>query len=166
MQEVAEEAGLSAGALYRYFDGKAALFAALAAWAAERRRAALSRLEEAGEEGGLASVVSRMLAALASDEAERSVRLDVRLWAEALDDPNVARAVRSAFASVREPVAAHARGEREAGRLADAVNPEAVGRVVVSLLAGLELQRAHEEDLDLDSYRAAVRSLLSGLEAR
>jgi AcrR family transcriptional regulator len=38
MQEIADEAGLSAGALYRYFDGKEALIEALADWGREFSR--------------------------------------------------------------------------------------------------------------------------------
>ncbi len=167
MKDVADEAGLSAGALYRYFEGKEALFRELATRAAGRRGAALAGLEEASGPEGLASVVAGMMESLEGPGAERSVRLDVRLWAEALDDPDVARAVRSALASVREPVADHVRLEREAGRVPDTLDPEAVGRVVVSLLVGLELQRAHEDGGEGDraqrAYREVVRALLTGL---
>ncbi|MFW6206584.1 MAG: TetR/AcrR family transcriptional regulator [Gemmatimonadota bacterium] len=165
MKDVAEEAGLSVGALYRYFAGKEALFGALASWAAERRRADLEELTQRPGADRLATAVAEMMGALASPEAERSVRLDVRLWAEALDDPEVAEAVRSAFGSVRIPLAEYPRAEQEAGRMRDTLDPEAVGRVVVSLLVGLELQRAHDDQLDLEAYRTAVRELLTGLGA-
>ncbi|MDX1623616.1 MAG: TetR/AcrR family transcriptional regulator [Gemmatimonadota bacterium] len=166
MREIAEEAELSAGAIYRYFDGKEAVVEALADEAAARRANALHALEPGGGAEGLADVVAEMMAGLHSEAAATSVRLDVRLWAEALDHPEVRDAAREAFASLREPIADYVRAERDAGRIADDVDPDAAGRAVVSLMAGLELQKAVEEEPGIDAYRALVRSLLSGLEAR
>ncbi len=161
MQEIADEAGLSAGALYRYFDGKEALIEALAEESAARRADALRALEPGGGAEALADAVANMMAGFDSREAEVSVRLDVRLWAEALDHPEVRATAREAFASVREPVADYVRAEREAGRIRAEVDPDAMGRLVISLLTGLELQRAVEEETDLDAYRATVRALLA-----
>lgn len=163
MQEIADEAGLSAGALYRYFAGKEALFEALAAAAADRRAESLASFEPGGGADRLAEIVAGMMADLRFENADASVRLDVRLWAEALDDPNVLEIARRALASVREPVAAYVRAGQGAGAIRPDVDPDAVGRAVVSLLVGLELQRALGEDLDLETYRAAVRDLLSRL---
>lgn len=163
MQEIADEAGLSAGALYRYFDGKEALIAALAADAAKRRQEALSRLEPGGGARRLADLVAELIDGLAGESAEASVRLDVRLWGEALDHPEVCETARGAFAGLREPVADYVCAERDAGRMRRNVDPEAVGRTVVSLLTGLELQRAYDADLDLEAYRDATRALLAGL---
>jgi len=166
MQEIASEAGLSAGALYRYFEGKEALFEALAAYAADRRVENLSSLESGRGAEGLAEVVAGMMAELGTGDADASVRLDVRLWAEALDHPSVLEIARRALASVREPVAGYVRAGQGAGTIRSVVDPEAVGRAVVSLLVGLELQRALGEDVDLENYRGAVRDLLSGLGSR
>lgn len=163
MREIAEEAGLSAGALYRYFEGKEALVEALAGWGREQKRAVLRRLEPGEGADALAEAVTEMMGALLSEAGEASVRLDVRLWAEALDNEVVERLGREAFADLREAVAAYLRAERDAGRIRSDVEPSAVGRAVVSLMAGVALQRALEADLDLESYRTAVRALLSGL---
>lgn len=163
MQEIADEADLSAGALYRYFESKEALIESLAAGSAERRAEALGALGPGGGADALAELVAGMMAALRSEGADASVRLDVRLWAEALDHPEVRKTAREAFASLREPVADYVRGERGAGRIREDVDPEAVGRAVVSLMTGLELQRALEGELDLEAYRSVARAILRGL---
>lgn len=165
MQEIAEEADLSAGALYGYFDGKEALVRTLAAESAERRTDVFARLEERHGAEALAELVSGLMRELETAESSRSVRLDVRLWAEMLDRPERRKIIVEAFGGLIGPVDRFVRREAEGERMRDDVDPEAVGRLVVSLLVGLELQRAYEPDLDLDKYRATVRALLAGLQA-
>jgi len=84
MHDICDRAALSPGALYDYFPGKQALIEALAV-----RRAA--------DATGAASDPLGRLAGLASTEAAAGDRLDLRLWAEALDDP----AIRASILSVR-----------------------------------------------------------------
>ena len=161
MQQIAEEAGLSAGAIYRYYAGKQARIEALAAASAARRAEAVRALESGGGAAALADLVAEMIGGLGSAAAETAVRLDVRLWAEALDHAEIRDLARQAFESLHGPIAEYVRSERKAGRFREGVAAESVGRVVVSLLTGLELQRAHEPGLDLDGYRTAVQVMLS-----
>lgn len=165
MQEIAEEAGLSAGALYRYFDGKQALIEALAEAGRREKREAMEALTEEDEPQSLAEVIPGMLRQLPASLTDASVRLDVRLWGEALDRPELRAVVEGELEALREPIADHLRAERDAGRVRPDADPDAVARAVVALLAGFELQRAYDADLDPEAYATAVGALLSGLEA-
>lgn len=163
MQEVAEGAGLSTGALYRYFDGKEALIEALAAWGREQKRTALLELTDGGGAVALARSVAGILRFLAGEAAAAAVRLDVRLWVEALDHAVVRKVVAGELAALREPIAAHLRRERRAGRVRREVDPDAAARAVVSMLAGAELQAAFEPDWQAERYADAVADLIVGL---
>lgn len=165
MQEIAEEAGLSAGALYRYFDGKQSLIEALAEAGRREKREALGALTAEGEPRPLAEVIPEMLRQLREPLTDASVRLDVRLWGEALDRAELRAVVEGELEALREPIADHLRAERDAGRVRPDADPDAVARAVVALLAGFELQRAYDADLDPDAYATAVDALLSGLQA-
>lgn len=166
MQEIADEAGLSAGALYRYFDGKQALVEALAAWGRAQKRRALEAVEPDSGVEGLGRLVTRMLETLqASERSDEAVRLDVRLWGEALGDRSLQPLVADALETFRQPLADHLRGEQEVGRVRADVDPEMVARALLSLLSGLELQLAFDPELKPEAYAGAVTSLLDGLEA-
>lgn len=163
MQEIADEAGLSAGAPYRYFDGKQALIEALAGAGREQKREALQRLQDGGGADALTNVVRAILESLRAPEADAAVRLDVRLWGEALDHGELRAVVAAELDALVGPIADHLRAERAAGRIRGDADPGAVARAVVALLIGFELQRAYAPDLDVGDYAAAVRALLAGL---
>lgn len=162
MQEIAEEAGLSAGALYRYFDGKEALIEALAGWGREIKEETLKGLEPGGGTEALARVVGEMVRPLeaGSPAIEATLRLDVRLWGEALDQPRIRRLFREQMAAIKDPIASYLRVEREAGRIRRDADPEAIADVVFALMAGLELQKAFDPALDVGRYLESLRRLI------
>jgi len=165
MQDVAEKAGLSAGALYRYFKGKEALAEALAAEGREQKRGALARLDEEKGAAGLARAVAEMLAFLETPGSRRAAGLDVRLWGEALGQRAIRAIVADGLEALKAPIADFVRRERRAGRIRRDVEPAAVGRVVLAVLAGLELQKAYHPDLDVRAAVDVVTTLLEGLSA-
>lgn len=163
MQEIADEAGLSAGALYRYFDGKEALIEALAAWGREEKRVVLDTLTPGSGLEAIARLVETLLERLSLEDAGDAARLDVRLWGEALGQPRVRAVVEGELEALIDPIADYLRKEAEADRLGTGVDPEAVARAVVALLVGLELQKAFDSRLDTARLSSAIGSMLSGL---
>lgn len=163
MQEIADEAGLSAGALYRYFDGKEALIQALAAWGQEQKGEALAQLVPGGGADALGQMVAEVLGSLEVEGADTAIALDVRLWGEALGQARLAEIVAGGLTALREPVAAYVRRERRAGRIRKDADPQAVAETVVALLAGLELQLAFDPDLDIERCAQIARSWIEGL---
>lgn len=163
MQEIADEAGLSAGALYRYFDGKEALIQALASWGQEQKAEALAKLVPGGGADALGRMVSEVLGFLESEGADSAVRLDVRLWGEALGQQKLREIVAGGLAALRRPIADYLRKERKGGRIRNDADPEAAARAIVALLMGLELQKAFEPDLDVKRCAKTIRGLLDSL---
>ena len=163
MQEIADEAGLSAGALYRYFEGKEALIRALASWGQEQKGEALAQLVPGGGAGALGAMVADVLAMLDGEGADAAIALDVRLWGEALGQDRLAEIVAGGLAALRDPIATYVRRERRAGRIRKEADPQAVAGTVVALLAGLELQRAFDPGLDIERCAEIARRWLDRL---
>jgi AcrR family transcriptional regulator len=165
MQEIAAEAGLSVGALYRYFEGRESLIEALAEGGQASRREALKAIESGAGSGGLNDLMARLLDQLpAEDAAADALRFDVRIWGEALGHPQLQDLVAGVFQGIRDPVLAYVRGEQRCGGLRADVDAEAIALVIVALLAGLEVQLAFDARVDRAAYAAVVGRLLSGLE--
>lgn len=156
---IADEAGLSAGAFYRYFDGKDAIIEAIAAERQDRDRALLAEAVAAGEpREAIRAFVSGYLDWLADPEERRRRRVNVHVWAEALHDPRLAAVVARGLA----PIADAARTVRGAA-LPAPVDAESLVRAVLALLQGFVLQQAWDPEVDLDGYRETVLAMVDAL---
>jgi TetR/AcrR family transcriptional regulator, repressor for uid operon len=164
MQDVAAEAQMSPGNLYRYFPSKDALVAGLC----ERDRVNLSR--EFGNRGSDRSDFLAAFKALGRKHFERErqnkARLCLEIWAEASRNPAIA-ALQTDFDNnlMEHLVSAFERAKAE-GFVPQRVNSLAVASIVSKLGDGLFVRCATAKDFDiereLDEVFAIIGALLSG----
>jgi TetR/AcrR family transcriptional regulator, transcriptional repressor of aconitase len=164
MQDIVREAGLSPGAIYRYFAAKEDIVAAIAA---ERHQNELAMLRDAVAAGDLETGLHRLLPAFLgrlADPAEQEWRrVTVQVWGEALRSAPVLAVAREGLDEPLRTIEALIRRGQRAGRLARDLEPEALARVVASIFQGLVLQQAWQPDLDVAAYARAAEALLSAL---
>lgn len=160
MREVAEEAGVSVGTLYRYFEGKEDLVRALAESGRSLNRTlrdAAARKDKPRDR--LLEWVRLYLALLSDPEKRETLALSVRLWAESLDSEVIGEELRRTYleqlTAVRD-ILREAQGERGGSRL----DPDAGARAVIALLNDAALQVLIDPDMDLDAYGTMVEHLV------
>jgi AcrR family transcriptional regulator len=162
MAEVIAATGLSAGAVYRYFPSKEALIRAIV----EER--VLSTAAEAFErilDEGVDDPVEAVSAALGTVDAVSArdgvdvTKVAVQAWAEAMRNPAILEVAQDAYARMRGYLAAVARRGQEHGRLAADADPDELAKTMLSLAMGYLIQRLIMNDVERDSYIAALRAL-------
>jgi AcrR family transcriptional regulator len=163
--DIVAEAGLSTGAIYRYFKSKDAIIEAIAAERHARERSLLAdALAGDDPRASLRSFLERYFDWLADPDEQRRRRVNVYVWAEALHNPRLAGVVASGLAPIDESVRA-VRAAVGSGALPPTVDAEPFVRCVLALLQGFVLQRSWDPTVDLERYRAtalaAVDALLS-----
>jgi AcrR family transcriptional regulator len=163
MQDILDEAGLSAGALYRYFRSKEEIIAAIADDALRQLTAPIGELTAQKSPPPLDAVLEQLLTN-AEDVGFRPDGLAYiapQVWAEALRNPQLRELVQSRFAGVRGAIAGVIHAEQAAGRIpADAVADDIAGFVLGSIL-GYVLQRVLAGTVNPTSYSAALAALTS-----
>jgi hypothetical protein len=78
-----------------------------------------------------------------------------------LRNPDILEVAQGAYARMRFYLAAVARRGQEHGRLAADADPDELAKTMLSLAMGYLIQRLIMNDVDRDSYIAALRALTS-----
>jgi AcrR family transcriptional regulator len=169
MPDLVAEAGISAGAFYRYFTGKEELIREIAREAfAGVGQTVVDRLAalEAPSTADLVRVLTGPLRAgnISVDDREIDVdeqsRLALQAWAElARDETLHAEARRGLDGLARAISGALARGRR-AGRVPAGLNPDDGARLLLTLVPGIILQRAASGRDVTDAVERAITALL------
>jgi len=161
MQDVIGQAGLSVGAVYRYFKSKEDLARAIAGQVIGMIAATLEPMLETSPPVPVDEAMATVLTALAPQLEEDGVfRFAVQVWAESLRNPDLRDLVADVYGTVRDQFVVIARRARDAGHLPPDADPAAVGSVLFSLVPGYGLQYVWLGTPDRETYLAGLRSLL------
>lgn len=158
--DIATEAGLSNGALYRYFGGKDEIIEEIAAERHAQERALLdAALRDDDPRRAVHAFVAAYFAWLADPEELRRRRVTVHVWAEALADERLAAVVAAGIAPARDAERA-IRDAVRSGVLPAHVDAAALVQVILALLQGFVLQAAWDPALDVHRYAATCAAVL------
>ena len=164
MQDIIREAGLSSGAIYRYFSSKEEIIEAIADERHARERALIAAArDEADIEQGLHALAKTFFGSLADADERSRRRLGIQIWAEALRNPRMLRIVRRGVDEPRVMFAGLVREAQERGEFPSGLDPDAVARLVLSLFFGFVLQQAWDPEAELDPYVDVIEAGLNGL---
>jgi AcrR family transcriptional regulator len=163
MQDILREAGLSAGAVYRYFPSKDELTAAIVADANARLREAFESLVLSDPPPPIDQAFTRMGRTIQRmDEEYGLARLAIQVWGEAVRSPELAQRLRELVVVVRRLVVQMVRIYQARGEIGQDVPAEKVGPVIAGIFPGFMLQHVLFGDVDADTVGEAVRALVGG----
>ena len=161
MQDILGAAGLSAGALYRYFASKEEIVEAIAAEAVGRVMGLLGPLSEQKPPRPLAEVFEHVTTGMAgvAFEGDGIGYVAPQVWAEALHNPRLRALVESRYAETRGAIATHVRAEQDADRVDPAADPDDVAAFLFGALLGYVLQGAIRGQASPESFTSALAAL-------
>ncbi|MEL7976140.1 TetR/AcrR family transcriptional regulator [Isoptericola sp. F-RaC21] len=160
--DVVAESGLSAGAIYGHYDGKQALFGAVAEEVLSRRGTELAAAARDGVPPSPIEILRILTGGMTRDLEDGKIL--VQLWAEATVDPVIHGVVQDVVASLRG-VLLDALGVWF-GTRPDAApdGPDAAAQALIPVMLGLGqgflMQRALLDDFDPERYLAAAAAVL------
>lgn len=140
MQEICAEAGISPGALYRYFSSKSDIIAAIAE---DERRETDTALADVRAQGGLVEALCRIAEAVmgrAQDEAYAPIFADV--FAEAARDPVLARRLAEIDGQSVERLSSAIAAAQDRGEVDKNLNPDCAARTLIASIEGFAMRKA------------------------
>jgi AcrR family transcriptional regulator len=163
MHDVIKEAGLSVGAVYRYFDSKEALIEAVAEQVVGL---IVDQLDSMIEIRPLPPLVDVMDGVLRLVEAQAgpdgAARMALPVWGEALRNPRLRELVAGVYQTIRARFVRIAAQAEEEGQLPPGTDPEEAGLVLFGLVPGFLLQLVLIGGVSRSQYLRGVDALLGG----
>ncbi len=162
MTQVADEAGMSAGNLYRYFPSKEAIVEGLCLADQTQRSESFAALE------GAPDLRAAMRAALKQHVlgcAKAKAQMIVEIWAESGRNPRVAEFTRQLDRDVIVGLADLFDLAKSRGVAPASVDSRFAARLLYSLVAGLFKRIALEPDFDVDAESAMALGVFEALFA-
>jgi AcrR family transcriptional regulator len=165
MADIVAESGLSPGAIYGYFSGKAEIVGAIAQERhAHEDELVTVALASSDLRQGLRQVLRNYLEWLKDPKEQQRRILTVQVWAESLFDEELAATMSGGTPQRVQLTAAIAKAQR-AGQLPKTVDPEALSRLLLAVLQGFVLQQARDPDIDVEAYARTAEAVIDGLFA-
>jgi AcrR family transcriptional regulator len=164
MSDIAQMAGVSDGLAYRYFSGKDEIIREAIRMATGTQ--GVSDIESMDDDDVAAMITLLFQSSFRRfdiPERRTTVGLRLRSWAEAIESDDVRERVVARwhdYGLIGEQVWADA---REQGSMPSDLNVEGLGRVMMAIHDGLDLQWALDPTLDLDACHEAVMQVIAAL---
>ncbi|GAA3050946.1 TetR/AcrR family transcriptional regulator [Streptomyces roseofulvus] len=166
MQDVLAEAGLSAGAVYRYFRSKDELIAAIADETFVRIRGAFAEASEVSPPLLPDVLIARVLTivldgGIAGAERQAFARLIIQVWAETLRDETLAKTLAQGFGGMRDIWSGLVDAYRDAGLVPADVSSAAMARTLIATVQGFIAQQALFGDVEIGVLEEGLRGIMS-----
>lgn len=162
MQDVIAEAGVSVGAVYRYFRGKDDLVTAIAEQVVGSIAETFAQVVSAEPRPSLLEAIRRGIDVVEPHLGpDGAFRLAMQVWPESFRNPVFADLVDRIYTRMRGHFVTLARRAVETGELPPDTDVEAVGAALFGLIPGYALQRILLGQPTPQAYLEGVRSLLS-----
>jgi len=161
MRDIYEEAKLSPGAVYHYFSSKDAIIQASFEFDYQRSLALFESATTSDDPlNALTELIAFFFRGLEGAAELGAGRVNVQGWGEALVNPPLRESLQRVMEQYLAALSQIVRRAQAIGQLDPSFDPQALGRMLLSLYYGLELQKALDPGVDIAAYAAAVAVLL------
>ncbi|MBV8915201.1 MAG: TetR family transcriptional regulator, partial [Acetobacteraceae bacterium] len=158
MQEICAEAGMSPGALYRYFSSKVSIIAAIAEAEREHHAAFFDRMERADDP--VEELASIGIDTLESCTAGDKAALAAETMAEAIRNPDVRATFRRNIDEAQATVVGALRRGQQNGTVDPALDVEAAAQLIMALGDGLAAHQALDPAVTPAGLRPSLEAML------
>ena len=166
IQQICAQAELSPGALYRYFDSKAAIVDAVFALQREQQAEREAAIKAAPDPlQALRFMVGRMFYFLEDPELAKDHRMSLVVHAEALRDPEMGETYTRLHRGSAQVVADILSKAQQEGIIDDSIDPLYLAWAMVAIYQGYRVHKLLDPRLDTARFTATVEEMFDRMLA-
>jgi AcrR family transcriptional regulator len=167
MRDIYEEAKLSPGAVYHYFPSKDAIIQASFEFDYQRSLALFEAATASDDPlNALTELIAFFFRGLEGAAELGADRVNVQGWGEALINPPLRESLQRVMTQYLAALSQIVRQAQAIEQIDPSLDPQALGRILLSLYYGLELQKALDPQIAIAPYAAAIAALLRSASPR
>jgi AcrR family transcriptional regulator len=167
MRDIYEEAKLSPGAVYHYFPSKDAIIQASFEFDYQRSLALFEAATASDDPlNALTELIAFFFRGLEGAAELGADRVNVQGWGEALINPPLRESIQRVMTQYLAALSQIVRQAQAIEQIDPSLDPQALGRILLSLYYGLELQKALDPQIAIAPYAAAIAALLRSASPR
>lgn len=157
IKRICDQAQLSPGAVYRYFDNKQAILAAVYARSMLENRGFSDQIASSADPlQTIRALVRGMVGFIGDPQLQQEHHLSLRVHAEGLSDPEVAKSYTAIHRDVIAQVSPLLRDLQAQGRIPATLDVEYFMWVLLSAYQGLRVHALLDPSLDLERFGDAL----------
>src|SRR5581483_5490949 len=158
MSDICERAGLSPGAVYRYFPGKEDIIAAICD---DGYRRDLALIESIKADGSAREVMEHLASCFLQPMDPPDLRLRLDMLAQAPRTPHIERVVKAGNERILASFTEFVRAGQASGEVNPDLDPESTARVMCAIYHGFIVQQQLEGGADAQAFIDAVVAVFS-----
>ena len=162
IEDICQKAGISHGAVYRYFEGKEDIIVATLRREQEDREARYYKIfHETDARRLLEGFISLYFYRRTEPEAEITMKFRMQLFGEMVRDPRIGEIQRESDDKMIQGTIEAFRKAQERGEINPHIDAAAVVRVVRALADGFYVQKSVNPDLDVAACMEATKAIFT-----
>ncbi len=166
IQDICKEAGLSPGAVYRYFPSKEHI---IAATCLECQEGIIAMIGMARSQGTspletVNIIIEHGLEMLGSESFPEFGMMNIQGWSEAMRSNEVKEALLTAtFDTLGQAIAGLIEEAQQSGQIDSNLTPQAVACIIIGMFHGLVLHKSLDSKLNIVACGDAMRAMFQGI---
>jgi len=167
IRDISEQAGISLGGLYVYFDSKEEIIRSMVKEGEHYKQEIINEIKQLDE--GLAdpaSLVKAFVQKFSGPDGTDGIRADISIWEAAFQNEKLYEIRRESFNDFIDYCSGLISEAQQKGQIQREIQPQALAHIILSLIQGFGIQKTFDIEIDSTQYMDVIDFIMNSLSGK